>query len=318
MTIEDKSVVVSSEHCIRCGLCAGVCPVAAIQIPSLSEEAYRGLLSAIQDSPAPKKTLVITCDEQSVHQLPWMDVEQVPGVGVMGVRQLAMAANSSVSEVIVFCPDGLCAGKENAKRAANLISSVANKATPVVSYVEGKDGAAQIERIHNSASKREGTLALTTIPWKDYVNNLKSISAKDAQTSGLGLTDIQIADSCTLCNACAESCPHQVLAIQEGELLFHQEKCTGCGYCAEICPEHSITLSEMKGPITMQTRTVYADEMIRCAKCSNPYASARMVKKVSTMLHDNETTRLCPSCRQKEIYEKILGSYNPDNPKQDG
>ena len=171
LTIESKSVVVSSEHCIRCGLCAGVCPVAAIQIPGISEEAYRGLLAAIQDSPAPKKTLVITCDEQSVHPLPWMDVEQVPGVGVMGVRQLAMAANSSVSEVIVYCPDGLCAGKENAKRAANLISSVANEATPVVSYVEGKDGAAQIERIHNSARKREGTLALTATPWRDYVES---------------------------------------------------------------------------------------------------------------------------------------------------
>jgi ferredoxin len=236
-----------------------------------------------------------------------MDIEQVPGVGVMGVRQLAMAANSSVSEVIVYCPDGLCAGKENAKRAAGLISSAANEETPVVSYVEGKDGAAQIERIHNSARKREGTLALTATPWRDYVDSIKSISAENAEVSGLALTDIHVADSCTLCNACADSCPHQALAIHESELIFHQEKCTGCGYCEQICPEHSITLSEMKGPTTMQTRTVYTDEMIRCAKCGSPYASATMVKKVSTTLHDDRTTKLCPSCRQKEIYEKIFG-----------
>lgn len=308
LTIESKSVLVSGEHCIRCGLCAGVCPVAAIQIPGMSEEAYRGLLAAIRESPAPKKTLVITCNEQSVRQLPWMDIEQVPGVGVMGVRHLAMAANSSVSAMIIYCPDGLCAGKENAKRAAKLISSVANESTPVVSYAEGKDGAAQIERIHNSARKREGNLALTVAPWSDYVDSIKSISAEDAQISGLGFTDIQIADTCTLCNACAESCPHQALAIQEGDLIFRQEKCTGCGYCAEICPEHSITLSEMNGPITMQTRTVYTDEMIRCAKCGSPYASARMIKKVSTTLQDDRTTKLCPSCRQREIHEKIFGN----------
>ena len=316
LIIESKSVVVSSEHCIRCGLCAGVCPVAAIQIPGMSEEVYRGLLTAIQNSPAPKKTLVITCNEQSVPQLPWMDIEQVAGVGAVGTRHLALAANSSISEVIVYCPDGLCAGKENAKRAANLVSSIANETTPVVSYVEGKEGVAQIERIHNSARKRERALTPTAAPWTDYVSSLKSISTEATQATDLGFTDIQIADSCTLCNACAESCPHQALAIQEGELLFHQEKCSGCGYCQQICPERSITLSEKAGALMLGTRTVYKDEMIKCAKCNAPYVSAKMLSKVSETLEaDKQTLRLCPSCRRAEVYQNIFGNTNTNSTK---
>jgi Fe-S-cluster-containing hydrogenase component 2 len=280
--------------------------VAAIQVPAFSENAYKALLAAIQKSSAPKKTLVVTCDEQSVRRRPWMDVEQVPGIAVMGICQLAMAAASSISETIVYCPDGLCAGKENAKKAAGLIASLVNEPTPVVSYVEGKDGAARVDQIHESARPRSLKLTQATSPWKDYVNCLASISVNELAATGFGFTEMHVADSCTLCNGCVESCPHHAIAIQQNTLNFQPEECTGCGYCAEICPEHSITLSQMKGPTTLQNRIVYTGEMVNCLKCGSPYASARMVEKVSTILHDDSATKLCPDCRQREIYEKIF------------
>jgi len=118
-----------------------------------------------------------------------------------------------------------------------------------------------------------------------------------------------VAESCTLCNACVESCPHRALAIQNENLNFMSEECTGCGLCAKICPEHSITLSQMNGPIALTTRTVYRDEMIECAKCKTPYVSVKMFKKVSAMLPGSEEViKLCPNCRQTEIYEKLFGS----------
>ena len=314
LTIEDKSVVVSSDRCIRCGLCAGICPVAAVQIPSMPEEAYRGLLAAIENSPAPRKTLVVTCDDQSIRQTPWVDIEEVPGVGFMGVRQTALAASSRIDNVIVYCADGMCAGKENAKRAATLISSLSSETTSAVTFIEGKDGATQIEQIHNSARQRVRTEVPPATPWEDYVNSIKSIASGQTQATGLGFTDIRIADSCTLCNACSDSCPHQALAIQEGELIFYQEKCTGCGYCQQICPERSITLTEKTSVLTLDAKAVYKDEMIKCTRCSAPFISAKMLNKVFTTLETSqEVLRLCPSCRRTEAYQNIFGNNSPNS-----
>ena len=310
LRIENDSVIVSSEYCIECGICAGVCPVAAIQMPNFSEDAYRGLLKAVHGSSAPKKTVVITCNKSSVPQQPWMDVEEVRGIGCMGVRQFAMAAGSSIGALLVYCPDGLCAGKENPKRAANLISLIVGENGPIVAYLEGSAGTLQMNQIHESARTHDRPLTPAVAPWKDYVKSLKSISRPEAHVKGFGLTQIEVADSCTLCYACVESCPHQgALAIREDKLIFGPEECTGCGYCEQICPERSITLSEMVGPMNLPARTVYRDEMMRCAKCNTPYVSAKMFKKVSETLQSDESTlRLCQSCRQKETYDKILGS----------
>jgi ferredoxin len=305
LKIGNGSVIVSGEQCVGCGVCAGVCPVAAIQIPSFSEDAYRGLLAGIDAMSAPKKTLVITCNERSVASQPWVDVEQVHGVGAVGVRQVALAANSTISALLVYCPDGLCAGKQNAKRAANLISSVVGDKGPVIAYLEGDEGLVRISEIHRSARTTERRTNSTGAPWRDYVTFLKSTAGEQAEATGLGLIHMDLADSCTLCYGCVKSCPHEALTIQQSELIFQPEKCTGCGYCARICPEHSITLSAMDGPIQLSKRTVYQDEIISCARCHTPYVSAKLLKKVSEIFQGDDTiTRLCPTCRQETIFEK--------------
>jgi ferredoxin len=278
----------------------------------MPERAYGGLLMEIHNALDSRKMLVITCDKQRIPRRPWMVIEQVPGIAVMGLRQLAMAASSSVAAMVVYCPDGKCVGKEHVQRAVNSIATLSRSTRAPIHYLEGVEGLEEIERIYDSTQGRNMPLELAADPWKTYTHALVSLSDNHSQADALGLTDMRVDESCTLCNACVDKCPHGALAIQEGNLVFESQNCTGCGYCERICPEHSITLSEMRGPTTMRPRPVYSGEMTRCVKCGNPYASARMIEKVSTILHDDGVLRLCPECRQRETYENLFGgSYKP-------
>jgi ferredoxin len=273
----------------------------------MSEDSYRELLSSIQDSSPPKKTLVITCDKEETPKNSSIEVRHVPEIGVMGVRQLAMAASASIGAAIVYCPGGLCIGKEHVKQAVDLISSLTKASPPRVYYLEGREGAADIERIHNSAERRDGAFEFTASPWKNYVNAVEDISAEGAQATGLGITDVQIAESCTLCYACVDRCPHKALAIEAGELVFNSRDCTGCGYCEQMCPEHSIALLPKDGSVDFAERSVYRDEMVKCSKCDSPYASAKMLRKVSAALEADRIMPVCPSCREKGVYERLFG-----------
>ena len=309
LEVRENSLFVSQKHCVRCGLCAGICPVAAIQMPEMSERAYLELLDALQNSPAPRKTLVITCSKDKVPHTPGISVEQVPGIGVIGVRQLAMAASTSINATIIYCPDGLCVGKERVKHAVDLIASTNDTNLPVY-YLEGPRVAARIEHIHNSTQKRESAADLTATPWNNYVTAIEKITAPDSPATGLAITDMRIAESCTLCYACVDRCPHKAVKIESGRLLFDSRNCTGCGYCGQICPEHAITLLEMEGSIRLAERSVYRDDMVRCSKCNAEYTSAKMIRKVTATLRIGEIMPICPSCKEKGMYDSLFGNQS--------
>jgi ferredoxin len=129
--------------------------------------------------------------------------------------------------------------------------------------------------------------------------------------NGLGVTDIHVAESCTLCGACVDKCPHKALAIREGNLLFYAANCTGCGYCEEICPERSITLSEAVGLNDLGDKSVYQDEMVKCSTCGTPYASAKMICKISAILPNDKSSGSCPACREKGAYQELLSNLTP-------
>lgn len=167
-------------------------------------------------------------------------------------------------------------------------------------------------------SRREFLLGLTgsdgrtgTAPKMlvDYARSFKAASTGRAPTGVAGRTDMVVAESCTLCNACVDCCPQSALAIHEGDLLFKYTECTGCGDCAHICPERSITLFEMKEPSGPSLKLVHKDEMIRCTRCNTPYVSMKMLRKITATLHDDtDGVRLCPECRQNEVYGNIFGT----------
>ena len=50
---------------------------------------------------------------------------------------------------------------------------------------------------------------------------------------------------CTLCGACASSCPQEAMQVAEA-VMVDGEACSGCGVCVSVCPVHAVGLLTLK------------------------------------------------------------------------
>jgi len=301
LRFDGPRVVVNESECTRAGECAAVCPVSAIQLPKYSEEAFLGLLDGLSKTAFPRKVLVIACERSSIDPQPWTYVDRVKDVGRIGARQLAVAAASGLAGVVVYCADGLCAGAADAGRAARAVSAAMNVDGDVlVEFLQGQEGRERIREIQASLVDRRGpALSLGRDAWGDYVRALQSLSRAEAGTPGLGVTDLRIDDTCTLCGNCAKSCPHVALRMGSGTLELDSARCTGCGYCARVCPETSITLQPLRTVADFAPRIVFRDVIVNCARCGKPLESAGLLRKVAAMVgKEDPMMKYCSSCKQ--------------------
>ena len=281
-------------------------------MPELSDGALFGLLDAIDESEAPKKTLVLTCDDEAVERQPWMVVERLTSIGLVGPRFLAAAAASSLGGVVVVCPDEKCTGVEKVKLAVEAFkgSLPADSTSPFVLFVGEGGGLEGLVNLHRSSRSRTPRAPRSGDKWKDYVADLNSVLSAEAPAPGLGLTSMAVSESCTLCSACTKACPHGSLKMDDQHLFFNASTCTGCGACITACPEHAITLSGASDRISqvMQSQQVYKDELVTCVKCGKPIGSAKFVNKITSVLDtEAKLVKYCPSCKKTVLVESLFG-----------
>lgn len=121
-------------------------------------------------------------------------------------------------------------------------------------------------------------------------------------------------DACSLCMACAGTCPTKALAAsgEEPRLSFTESRCHQCGHCAAACPENAIALqprllydAEAAGkPVVL-----HEVEPFKCIECGLPFASQTMVSRMQDKLKghwmyssDRQIRRLqmCRTCRTRD------------------
>ncbi len=310
LTLTDRAVKVSEDACVKCGLCAASCVVGAVQLPGVSDAALAGMLDAVDESSVPQKTLVLTCDSKKVRRRPGMVVEEVHSVGSIGARQIVAAAAASVVCVAVVCPDGKCVGKDSAKAAVDAVrASIADgPSVPSLVFAEGPEDLSLAGPCPSQA--RRPRVPRSGDGLGDYVSDLVTLLPADGRVTGLGLSGLRIADSCTLCGACVKTCPHGALRHDDTHLYFSSSKCTGCGACSDVCPEKAIELGRAEIAVSevLKEEELYEDSLVRCISCGEPIGSARMVGRVSSLLGaSGGFVKYCPSCRQKLALRAILG-----------
>ncbi|AUX10185.1 iron-sulfur cluster-binding protein [Halalkaliarchaeum desulfuricum] len=133
-----------------------------------------------------------------------------------------------------------------------------------------------------------------------------------------GLKDfgyMEVAEGCTLTPTCATLCPTDAIRrnIEAGRLEFNHELCVNCGICAEGCIENVLTMHDgLDRSLLPEDRggdpwmTVYEGEVMECAGCGKPFASAAsadvMREQVGDLVGDlgpgeEEIFDYCSDCR---------------------
>jgi len=301
LSLEHGMVEVDPTKCTRCGECATVCPVSAIQMPKLSEDALDGLLSGLARSAAPAAILVLTCDRSKTEPRQWTFVEQVDDVGIIGPRQILAAASSGLAALIVYCADGSCQGLSKAKRAVESVRrAMADRTGFVVEFLVGDEGRDEIRRFAVGEQFRKRVVrGAGKEPWLRFTGALSSLADPGAQALDLGLTNLKISDTCTLCGTCEKSCPHSALAVKGGVLEFDSARCTSCGYCAQVCPEKSITIEPLENISGLDRRAVFQDEIVNCARCGTPLGSRGLLRRVTVLVgREDPMMKYCQNCKQ--------------------
>jgi len=64
-----------------------------------------------------------------------------------------------------------------------------------------------------------------------------------------GLTIALDKEICTDCGDCAEVCIFGGMEMEDGELVFRDEKCFGCGRCESVCPAGAVSITMEEGSV---------------------------------------------------------------------
>ena len=122
-------------------------------------------------------------------------------------------------------------------------------------------------------------------------------------------------DACTLCMGCVSVCPASALEAggEEPALKFVEANCVQCGICTRACPESAIEIAprlHLDDDTVRRPRYLKKEEPFRCIKCSKPFATHAMIKRMTEKLSGHwmfETEearnrlRMCEDCRVADM-----------------
>lgn len=125
---------------------------------------------------------------------------------------------------------------------------------------------------------------------------------------------------CVNCGACASHCNTGALTTGETRgyvdiLNFSYPHCIACGICRDICPEGAIKIRrvlDLRGLISGD-KVSFESEMLRCAKCGEPYISRVMYEKIRSAIGAaHEALNYCADCREDSLLNDLFEDSERD------
>jgi ferredoxin len=312
----DGAVAVDVGVCRGCGACVAACPTGALQSACTADEQWLALAATwTEDGHA--RALRAQCPRAETDPVGAGDTLAVPVacVAEIGWHHLLTGAVATGRPPLVACPDAACPSYADARAA--LARAAALAATAATASGPAPSPAAVEPRLDERVPRRARTAeAARTL--------LAEGRLADDGASRAGLAwSVEAAPPavCTLCGACAQACPAQALAVEQGALeaiastgstmvgagvvRFDAARCVGCGACVAVCPEHALALMPAAPHVLASApTTVHQVAPGRCPGCGRPYESPAFVAAVRARLRASgfsdaflERLAYCESCR---------------------
>ncbi|MEJ2344555.1 MAG: 4Fe-4S binding protein [Gammaproteobacteria bacterium] len=182
------------------------------------------------------------------------------------------------------------------------------------------DGAAMVPGTFAAFDEKRTMIRLAVDHLHEHAPQARPLAALPA---GAPFGEVWVdAQNCTLCMACASQCPTGALLAGDGrpQLRFLEQNCVQCGLCARSCPEDAIGPSPRylyDAGQRARIRVLYEEEPFRCVSCGKPFASQKVVARMTQKLHNHwmfqdeaalRRLKMCEECRVIDLFEH----GNPD------
>ena len=337
-----NGIEIDRRLCQACGACEGACPTGALE---LRDPAFKALLARMQKDLAgrvhhgePSPTLVIhepaTRTDGSTgvfnsdgEAILWFEVD---GIGRIGVEMLLAAVAWGAFHVVIWLPLAhsapVKASLQRHVRMARVILAGLGQPADRVAVAEGMAP-------QTSGSPADPVSPGNFVPPEDK-RKLLRLAVRHLLEQGsppehwvdlprgspYGAVRVS-AKACTFCMACAGVCPTGALSGGQGLpcLRFVEARCVQCGLCAGACPEQAITLAPrllFDHGSAESAQVLLEDEPFACIRCGTPFASPRMIERMTSKLvghwmfsrpEDLRRLQMCAPCRVRDLYRTSGG-----------
>lgn len=133
--------------------------------------------------------------------------------------------------------------------------------------------------------------------------------------AGAPFGEVQVdSKRCTLCMACVSQCPAHALEAgnESPQLVFIEANCVQCGLCCRTCPEDAIAAAPrylFDSQKRNTRRVLCAEEPFLCISCGKPFATRRVIAKITGKMKGHpmfqgealERLKMCEDCRVKAM-----------------